>query len=66
VRWWDGTAWTTHTAPNDARIASRGAPKRVVRVVVLTACIVLGVLGLAGVACVALFAYGMNQWASNK
>lgn len=26
VRWWDGRKWTKFTAPNDARVTSRGAP----------------------------------------
>ena len=66
VRWWDGQGWTRHTAPNDARVPSRGAPRTMVRSLFLTAFIVLCLLGLVNIVILVWMGIAMANYGGNK
>jgi hypothetical protein len=63
VRWWDGARWTRHTAPNDARAQSRGAPVHPLAVIVV---VLLCALGLGAISVMVVMMCFVGRIGSNK
>jgi Protein of unknown function (DUF2510) len=79
VRWWDGTAWTRYTSPNqalDGALPHSSNPaytskvqskrKKTWKSVALIVVIVLVAFGLVALAVVVAINAAINDWASNK